>query len=136
MVFSLGSNKAPRPDGMSAHFFKFYWNIIGGEVTEAIASFLRMGYLLKEISHSFISLIPKGNNTDLVKQLGRLASTMCFIKSSLNSLQIGSSKSLTSWFLHGRQPSFLVVKSKKTPSWLKKFSMQWRRRRIKHVGWL
>ena len=68
MVFSLGSNKAPGPDGMSAHFFKFYWNIIGGEVTEAIASFLRTGYLLKEISHSFISLIPKGNNVDSVKQ--------------------------------------------------------------------
>ena len=39
VVFSLGSNKAPELDGMSAHFFKFYWDIIGGEVTEAITSF-------------------------------------------------------------------------------------------------
>ena len=41
---------------------------MGGEVTEVITSFLRMGYLLKEISHSFISLIPKGNNANSVKQ--------------------------------------------------------------------
>ena len=31
VVFSLGSNKAPGPDGILAHFFKFYWNIIGGD---------------------------------------------------------------------------------------------------------
>ena len=68
VVFSLGSNKAPGPDGMSAHFFKFYWNIIGGEVIEAITSFFRRGYMLKEINHSFIALIPKGNNAASVNQ--------------------------------------------------------------------
>ena len=35
VVFNMNSNKAPGPDGMSAHFYKFYWNIIGGEVIEA-----------------------------------------------------------------------------------------------------
>ena len=28
-VFSLGSHKAPGPNGMLAHFYKFYWNVIG-----------------------------------------------------------------------------------------------------------
>ena len=36
VVFSLGPNKAPGPDGMLAHFYKFYWNIIGGDIIEAI----------------------------------------------------------------------------------------------------
>ena len=28
-LFSLGSRKVPGLDGMSAHFYKYYWNIIG-----------------------------------------------------------------------------------------------------------
>ena len=38
-LFSLGSHKAPSPDGMLAHFYKCYWNVIGGEIIEAISSF-------------------------------------------------------------------------------------------------
>jgi len=68
VVFSIGSNKALEPDGMSAHFFKCYWNIIGGEVIEAITSFFQRGYMLKEINHSFIVLIPKGSNAAIVSQ--------------------------------------------------------------------
>ena len=73
VVFSLGSNKAPRPYGISAHFFKFYWNIFFwgggvGEVAEAIISFFIRGYMLKEINRSFIALIPKGNNVASVNQ--------------------------------------------------------------------
>ena len=43
VVFSLGPNKAPGPDGMSAHFYKFYWNIIGGDIIEAITRFFYEG---------------------------------------------------------------------------------------------
>ena len=32
VVFNMNSNKVPGPEGMLAHFYKFYWNIIGGEV--------------------------------------------------------------------------------------------------------
>ena len=68
VVFSTNSNKAPGPDGISAHFYKFYWNIIGGEVIEAISIFFQRGYMLREINHSFIVLIPKGNNVAMVSQ--------------------------------------------------------------------
>lgn len=68
VVFSIGSNKALERDGMSAHFFKCYWNIIRGEVIEAITSFFQRGYMLKEINHSFIVLIPKGSNAATVSQ--------------------------------------------------------------------
>ena len=43
VVFSMNSNKAPGLNGMSAHFYKFYWNIIGGEVIEAISIFFSKG---------------------------------------------------------------------------------------------
>jgi len=85
VVFSLDSNKAPGPDGLSAHFFKFYWNIIGGEVTKAITSFFRRGYMLKDINHSFIALILKGNNAASVNQFRpiRLCNVLYKISSKL-----------------------------------------------------
>ena len=68
VVFSMGSNKAPGPDEMLALFFKFYWNVMGGEVIEAVISFFNRRYMLKEINHLFIALIPKGNNAASVNQ--------------------------------------------------------------------
>ncbi|KAK9988623.1 hypothetical protein SO802_028862 [Lithocarpus litseifolius] len=68
VVFSIGSNKALGPDGMSAHFFKCYWNIIGGAVIKSITFFFQRGYMLKEINHSFIVLIPKESNAATVSQ--------------------------------------------------------------------
>ena len=66
VIFSLGSNKALGPDGMLAHFYKFYWNIIGSDIIEAITSFFMRGYMLREINHSFIVLIPNGSNAAFV----------------------------------------------------------------------
>ena len=68
VVFSMGSNKSPGADGMPALFFKFYWNVIGGEVIEAVTSIFNRRYMLKEINHSFIALIPKGNNAAFVNR--------------------------------------------------------------------
>ena len=107
MVFSLGSNKAPGPDGMSAHFFKFYWNIIGGEVTEAITSFLRTGYLLKEISHSFISLIPKGNNANSVKKF-RPISLCNVLYKVISKLLTNRLKQVLNKLISPRQTTFIL----------------------------
>ena len=65
VLFSMGSNKAPDPDGMSTLFYKFYWNVIGGEVVGAVSSFFIRGFMLKELNHFFIALIPKKNNAAL-----------------------------------------------------------------------
>lgn len=66
VLFSMGSNKAP--GGMSTLFYKFYWNIIGGEVVEAVSSFFIRGFMLRELNHSFIVLIPKNSNAATVQQ--------------------------------------------------------------------
>ena len=50
---------------MSALFYKIYWNIIGGEVVEVVSSFFIRGFMLKELNHFFIALIPKKNNAAL-----------------------------------------------------------------------
>lgn len=61
VIFSMGSHKAPRPDGMSTLFFKHYWHIIGSDVATAILSFFEGGYMLKRLNHTFINLIPMGD---------------------------------------------------------------------------
>nr|GEV71964.1 reverse transcriptase zinc-binding domain-containing protein [Tanacetum cinerariifolium] len=58
-VFSIGNDKSPGPNGFTAAFFKEAWNIIANDVYLAVSEFFRNGTILKEISHTIISLLPK-----------------------------------------------------------------------------
>ncbi|GJZ82960.1 hypothetical protein Tco_0648133 [Tanacetum coccineum] len=60
-IFSLGDNKSTGPYGYSAAFFKEAWDIIAVDVIKAIKEFFTNGFLLKELNHTIISLIPKVN---------------------------------------------------------------------------
>ena len=46
--------------GFLGFFFKQYWQIVGPQVIIATQSFFREGWLLKQLNHTFITLIPKG----------------------------------------------------------------------------
>jgi hypothetical protein len=61
VVFSMKSNKVVGSDGMSPIFYKHYWHIIwgGGDVIVAMRCFFNWGYMLREVNHTFITLIPK-----------------------------------------------------------------------------
>ncbi|KAK3218485.1 hypothetical protein Dsin_012455 [Dipteronia sinensis] len=63
VCFSLHSNKAPRPDGFNAHFFKKTWHIVGDDVINAIQEFFRTGLLLKELNATILSLVLKANDS-------------------------------------------------------------------------
>lgn len=58
--------KAPGPDGMPPLFFQNYWTDIGMDVHQAVLSSLNLGAILKSINHTFITLIPKVNNPQMV----------------------------------------------------------------------
>ena len=58
--------KAPSPDGMPPLFFQTYWTDIGMDVHQAVLSCLNSGSILKSINHTFITLIPKVNNSEKV----------------------------------------------------------------------
>ncbi|VFQ82222.1 unnamed protein product [Cuscuta campestris] len=58
-LFSIGNDKAPRPDGFTASFFKRKWNMVGQTVFEAVDEFFRSGKLLKQINHATVAPIPK-----------------------------------------------------------------------------
>uniref|UniRef100_A0A2N9G7V8 Reverse transcriptase domain-containing protein n=1 Tax=Fagus sylvatica TaxID=28930 RepID=A0A2N9G7V8_FAGSY len=59
VVWEMNSHKAPSPDGFPGLFFKKYWDTVGSQVIAAVQSFFRDGCLLKQLNHTFITLIPK-----------------------------------------------------------------------------
>jgi len=63
-VFQMDPHKAPGPDGFGASFFQDHWPIIKDLLCEAIKDFFRSGKLLKEVNHTFITLIPKVVNPE------------------------------------------------------------------------
>ncbi|GLT67788.1 hypothetical protein SLA2020_400720 [Shorea laevis] len=56
---SIGSTKAPGPDGFTALFYKEYWNIVKDVVLHSIWDFFESDHLLREQNHTFIALVPK-----------------------------------------------------------------------------
>jgi hypothetical protein len=56
---SLGSTKAPGPDGFTAIFFKKYWDIVREDVLQCIWLFFKRNFLQRIQNHSFIALVPK-----------------------------------------------------------------------------
>jgi hypothetical protein len=56
---SLGSTKAPGPDGFTALFYKKYWAIVKLDVLNSISNFFQNKQLLFEQNHTHIALVPK-----------------------------------------------------------------------------
>ena len=52
-------DKAPGPDGMTAGFYKKYWNVVGKVITSVILDFLNRGIDLRAINHTNVVLILK-----------------------------------------------------------------------------
>ena len=66
---SLGSTKAPGPDGFTALFYKKYWSIIKAEVLLYIWNFFNNNFLQRGQNHIFVALIPKLSGSHSIHQL-------------------------------------------------------------------
>ncbi|GJZ55134.1 RNA-directed DNA polymerase, eukaryota [Tanacetum coccineum] len=66
-VWDCGIDKAPGPDGFTFGFYRRYWNLIEKDVVDAIRWFFEFGNIPKGGNSSFISLIPKIPNANMVK---------------------------------------------------------------------
>jgi len=60
-IFQMNPDKAPGPDGFNAFFFQKNWEIVKDSVIQAVLHFFRTGRILKQLNHTFLTLIPKTN---------------------------------------------------------------------------
>ncbi|GKD23269.1 hypothetical protein Tco_1224972, partial [Tanacetum coccineum] len=66
-VWDCGTDKSPRPDGFTFDFCCRYWNILESDVVDAVTSFFHHGQFPKGNNSSFIALIPKTLDANMVK---------------------------------------------------------------------
>jgi hypothetical protein len=63
---SLGSSKAPGPDGFTALFYKKYWSVVRGAILNCVWDFFLHKNLSREQNHTFITLVPKQSRSHSV----------------------------------------------------------------------
>ena len=101
VAFSIASSKSPGPDGMSASFYKSYWGTVSKEVITMVQSFFANGLMLKEMNHTFITLIPKTPNPSTIHNIRSISlcnmSYKIISKTLTNRLKILLAKLITPW---------------------------------------
>nr|GEW62816.1 RNA-directed DNA polymerase, eukaryota [Tanacetum cinerariifolium] len=68
-VWECGTDKAPGPDGFTFGFFRHFWNLIDKDAYEAVRYFFNHNDIPIGCNSSFIALIPKIPDANLVKDL-------------------------------------------------------------------
>ncbi|XP_021756192.1 uncharacterized protein LOC110721363 [Chenopodium quinoa] len=61
-VWCIDEDKSPGPNGYTSKFFKRSWEIVKGDVCQAVLSFFYHGKLLKQVNTTSLTLIPKVAN--------------------------------------------------------------------------
>ncbi|GKB54511.1 RNA-directed DNA polymerase, eukaryota [Tanacetum coccineum] len=66
-VWDYGTDKSPGPDGFTFRFYRRFWKIIENDLFEAVMQFFTYGDIPKGCNSSFIALISKILDANLVK---------------------------------------------------------------------
>ncbi|XP_020266328.1 uncharacterized protein LOC109841800 [Asparagus officinalis] len=66
-LFQMNADKAPGPDGFNAYFYQQNWDIIKDDVVLAVQNFFSSGSLLKQINHTFLTLVPKSKEATSIQ---------------------------------------------------------------------
>ncbi|GJW43867.1 RNA-directed DNA polymerase, eukaryota [Tanacetum coccineum] len=66
-VWDCGTDKSPGPDGFTFGFYRRFWKIIENDVYDAVKYFFTYGNIPKGCNSSFIALIPKIPDANMVK---------------------------------------------------------------------
>ncbi|KAK1259073.1 hypothetical protein QJS04_geneDACA023247 [Acorus gramineus] len=65
-IFSLKSLSYLVPDGFPVRFFQLFWSTVKNDLVEAIQSFFLSENILRQVSNSFIALIPKSLDAETI----------------------------------------------------------------------
>nr|GFA23519.1 RNA-directed DNA polymerase, eukaryota, reverse transcriptase zinc-binding domain protein [Tanacetum cinerariifolium] len=66
-VWDCGIDKSPGPDGFTFGFYRWYWDIIENDVVDVVTCFFHQGFFSKGGNSSFVTLILKTLNANMVK---------------------------------------------------------------------
>jgi len=61
-ISQIGDDKAPGPDGLTARFYKSYWDIVGQDVIKEVKNYFRTSYMKQSMNHTNLCMIPKITN--------------------------------------------------------------------------
>ena len=64
IVMNMSKNKAPGPDGYTVEFYQTGWHFLGKEILEAIEESRMKQRIWLGINSTFLTLIPKNNNSE------------------------------------------------------------------------
>ncbi|GJS31327.1 RNA-directed DNA polymerase, eukaryota [Tanacetum coccineum] len=79
-VWECGMDKSPGPDGFTFGFYRKYWDLIKGDVINAVRFFFTHNDIPLGCNSSFITLIPKNINAKLVKEFRPISLIGSFYK--------------------------------------------------------
>jgi ribonuclease HI len=72
-VFALNKDSAPGPDGFSAYFYQYFWDIVHVDVSNAVLEFFTSGWILPGFNSNIIALLPKSENASTIDQFRPIA---------------------------------------------------------------
>lgn len=58
-AFSMGSLKAPGPDGFNGLFYQKNWEIVKYDITNAMKQFFKTRFLENDFNSTILALVPK-----------------------------------------------------------------------------
>ncbi|CAL1377152.1 unnamed protein product [Linum trigynum] len=79
-VFSMSSKQAPGSDVFTGKFFKAFWDIVCTSVVEAVISFFASSRMLGSFNHTWLTLIPKVDSVETMRQLRPISLYQFFYK--------------------------------------------------------
>lgn len=85
IVFSLGHNKAPGPNGFPEEFYQFFWDIIKYSLKRLFDDFVRGELDIGRLNFGTITLLPKGEDADRMQRFR----PVCLMNDSLKILTKG-----------------------------------------------
>ena len=72
-MFQLNPDKAPGPDGFNARFFQCHWDVVGTDVCKAIRYFFKHKKLVRQLNHTFLTLVPKSTTASSLNDFRPIA---------------------------------------------------------------
>ncbi|XP_026459646.1 uncharacterized protein LOC113360345 [Papaver somniferum] len=107
---SIGSSKAPGPDGFSSHFFKVCWTIIRDDFVAAIQNVFKSSIILNEVNSTFITLVAKKENPSGIVDYRPIACCGVVYKCITKILSLRM-KMLLKHLIHPCQSAFIAGRS-------------------------